>query len=695
VVVSNTPGPTAVVLTPVNATCGNANGSFTIGAVTGGTAPYTYSVNGGAFSSTTSYTGQAVGIYTVTVSDNNGCTTTGTVTINNIPGPTALQLTPTATTCGASNGTVTIGTVTGGTGPYVYSFNGAAFSGTTSYTGLAAGTYTVIVRDNNNCTFTQTIGVSNTGGPTAMVTSSTASACTPNTGTVTLGAVTGGTAPYTYSFNGGAFSGTTSYTSLAPGTYNVTVRDNNGCQFSTSVTVGSSPVPTALTLTSVNSTCGNSNGVVNIGATTGGTPAYTYSFNGGAFLGTTSYTGLAAGTYSVIVRDNNGCTFSNTVVVSNTPGPTALAVTNTSTTCGNANGSITIGATTGGTAAYTYSLNGGGFTATTNYTGQAAGTYTVIVRDNNGCTFQTTTTISNIPGPTAQVVTNTSSTCGNANGSITIGATTGGTAPYTYSLNGGAFTATTSYTGQAAGTYTVIVRDNNGCTFQTTTTISNIPGPTAVALSSTTATCGNANGSVSVGTVTGGTAAYTYSLNGGGFTATTNYTGLSAGSYTVTVSDANSCTTTATVTVGNTGNPVPSIASQTNVSCFGGTNGAVTISMSGGVSPFTYTINTGTFNGTGVFSGLSAGSYTISISDNVGCQASIPVTITQPTVLSSAIVTQSAVSCNAGSNGSVTVSGSGGTSPYTFSLNEGCEWLYGKPDCNHCSAHCPECYLSI
>ena len=671
IAVVNTPGPTAVVLTGVNATCGNSNGSFTIGAVTGGTAPYTYSVNGGAFTSTTSYTGQAVGIYTVTVRDNNGCTTTGTVTINNIPGPTAVVLTPVATTCGQSNGSVSIGAVTGGTAPYVYSFNGGAFSATTSYTGLAAGTYTVIVRDNNNCTFTQTIGVSNTGGPTAMVTSSTASACTPNTGTVTLGAVTGGIAPYTYSFNGSAFTSTTTYTGLAPGTYNVTVRDNNGCQFSTSVVVGSSPLPTALALTSVNSTCGNSNGVVNIGATTGGTPAYVYSFNGGSFSATTSYTGLAAGTYSVIVRDNNGCTFSNTVVVNNTAGPTALAVSNTPTTCGNANGTISIGATTGGTAPYTYSLNGGGFTATTSYTGQAAGTYTVVVRDNNGCTFQTTTTISNIPGPTAQVASNTSSTCGNANGTISIGATTGGTAPYTYSLNGGAFSSTTSYTGQPAGTYTVVVRDNNGCTFQTTTTISNIPGPTAVALTATGATCGQSNGSLSVGAVTGGTAPYLYSVNGGGFTSTTSYTGQASGTYTVTVQDANGCTTTGTVVISNTGNPVPTIASQTNVSCFGGSNGSVTISVTGGVSPFTYTINTGTFNGTGVFSGLSAGSYTISIVDNVGCQASQPIIITQPTVLTSSIASQTAVSCNGGSNGSVTVSGSGGTSPYTFSLNGG------------------------
>ena len=259
----------------------------------------------------------------------------------------------------------------------------------------------------------------------------------------------------TYSFNGGAFSGTTVYNSLAAGTYNVVVKDANGCTFPTTATVVNTPGPTAVVLTPTNASCGTANGSFTIGAVTGGTAAYTYSVNGGAFTATTSYPGQAAGTYTITVKDANGCQYTQNVVINNSSGPTALAVTPVNTNCGAANGSLTIGAVTGGVAAYTYSVNGSAFTATTSYPGLAAGTYTVVVKDANGCTFTVNPVIGNNPGPTAVVLTPTNSTCGAANGSFTIGAVTGGTSAYTYSINGGAFTATTNYPGQAAATYTV------------------------------------------------------------------------------------------------------------------------------------------------------------------------------------------------------------------------------------------------
>src|SRR6185503_15240506 len=159
--------------------------------------------------------------------------------------------------------------------------------------------------------------------------------------------------------------------------------------------------PTVLAFSHVNSNCGASNGTLTIGAVTGGVAAYTYLVNGGAFTGTTSYTGLAAGTYTVVVKDANGCTFTTTHVINNNAGPTAVVLTPVNATCGASNGSFTIGAVTGGTAAYTYSINGGAFTATTSYTGQAANTYTVTVKDANGCTFTATTVVGNTPGPTA------------------------------------------------------------------------------------------------------------------------------------------------------------------------------------------------------------------------------------------------------------------------------------------------------
>ena len=366
------------------------------------------------------------------------------LTVTNTSGPTAIATTVVNAACGASNGSITLGAVTGGLAPYTYSVDGSAFTATTSYPGLAAGTYAVEVRDANSCIFSTTASVSNTSGPTAIASTIVNATCGASNGSITLGAVTGGLAPYTYSVDGSAFTATTSYPGFAAGTYAVEVRDANSCVFSTSVTVTSTSGPTAIVTTVVNAACGASNGSITLGAVTGGLAPYTYSVDGSAFTATTSYPSLAAGTYAVEVRDANGCIFSTTASVSNTSGPTAIASTIVNATCGGSNGSITLGAVTGGLAPYTYSVDGSAFTATTSYTGFAAGTYAVEVRDANGCIFSTSVTVTSTSGPTAIVTTVVNAACGASNGSITLGAVTGGLAPYTYSVDGSAFTATTS-----------------------------------------------------------------------------------------------------------------------------------------------------------------------------------------------------------------------------------------------------------
>jgi large repetitive protein len=670
-VVANTPGPTALSVTTTNSTCGNSNGVITIGAVTGGTAAYTYSVAGSAFTSTTNYTGFAAGTYTVVVKDANGCTFTTSATVVNTPGPTALAVSTVNSSCGASNGVINIGAVTGGVPAYTYSVNGSAFTGTVSYSGFAAGTYPVIVKDANGCTFTVTATVNNASGPTALVVNSTATSCGASNGTVTIGAVTGGVAPYTYSFNGGAYSSTTNYTGQAAGTYNVSVKDNNGCTYSTTVTIANTPGPTALAVATVNSTCGSANGTLTIGTVTGGTAAYTYSINASAYTGTTNYTGLAAGTYTVTVKDVNGCTFTVNPVVTNTPGPTAQATSTTNSTCGLSNGTVTIGATTGGTSPYTFAFNGGAFGSAVNFTGLAAGTYTVTVKDANGCTFTVNPIVSNTPGPTAQATTTVNATCGNANGAVNIGSTTGGTPAYTYSFDGGGFTSTTSYTGLAAGTHTVTVKDANGCTFTVNPVVGSTPGPTAIVRNTTSSTCGGANGSITLGAVTGGTAPYTYSVNGSPFTSTTSYTGLAANTYPVVVQDANGCQFTTSAVITDLSGLTASITAQINVSCNGGTNGSVTVTASGSTTPYSYSFNGGAFVASGTFSGLAAGSYTLTAKDGNGCTLVVPVTITQPSVLTGVIAAQTNVSCFGGTTGAVSITAGGGVSPYTYSIDGG------------------------
>src|SRR5262249_42742388 len=162
--------------------------------------------------------------------------------------------------------------------------------------------------------------------------------------------------------------------------------------------------------------------------------------------------------------------------------------------CGATNGIITIGIVTGGTSPYTYSLDGGAYASTLVYNNLSAGSHTINVKDANGCTFSTNATINNTCGPTAVAVTTTDASCGATNGIITIGIVTGCTSPYTFSLDGGAYTSTLVYNNLNAGSHTIGVKDSNGCTFTTNATINNTGAPTAVAVTTTDASCGATNG---------------------------------------------------------------------------------------------------------------------------------------------------------------------------------------------------------
>ena len=294
---------------------------------------------------------------------------------------------------------------------------------------------------------------------------------------------------------------------------------------------------------------GGNNGSVTINFN-GGTGPYEVSFNGGGFVTQTSpkvYTGLAAGTYSWVVRGANGCSVSGSETISE---PTALLASDahTNVSCnGGTDGSVTV-TFSGGTAPYMVNFNGGGFEAQTSpkaYTGLAAGTYSWVVKDANGCEQSGSETISE---PTALLASDahTNVSCnGGTDGSVTV-TFSGGTAPYMVNFNGGGFMAQTSpkaYTGLAAGTYSWVVKDANGCEQSGSETISE---PTALLASDahTEVTClGFMDGSVTL-TFSGGTAPYMVNFNGGGFEAQTSpktYSGLGAGTYTWVVKDANGC----------------------------------------------------------------------------------------------------------------------------------------------------------
>jgi hypothetical protein len=669
VTVSNASGPTSIAATPTNASCGLSNGTITLGAVTGGTAPYTYSVDASAFTASTSYSGISAGSHSVQVRDANGCIFTTSFTIINISGPTAIATTTANTSCGLSNGTITLGIVTDGTAPYTYSIDASAFTTSTSYSEMAAGPHNIQVRDANGCIFSTSITIINTSGPTAIATSPANASCGLSNGIITLGTVTGGTAPYTYSVDASAFTSSTSYTGISAGSHSVQVRDANNCIFSTSVTIINISGPTAIAATPTNTSCGLSNGIITLGAVTGGTAPYNYSVDASSFTTSTSYSSMAAGSHSIRVRDANGCIFSTSVTISNASGPTAIAVTSANASCGLSNGTITLGAVTGGTVPYTYSVDASAYTASTSYSGMAAGSHSVRVRDANGCIFSTTVTISNASGPTAIVATPSSASCGLSNGTITLGAVTGGTSPYTYSIDASAYTASTSYSGMAAGSHSVQVRDANGCIFSSNVTISNASGPTAIAATHTNASCGLSNGTITLGAVTGGTSPYTYSVDASAYTTSTSYPGMAAGTHSIQVRDANSCIFSTSVTIINISGPTSIAAIPANASC-GLSNGTIILgAVTGGTSPYNYSVDASAFTTSTFYPGKAAGPHSVQVRDANGCIFSTSVTISNAGGPTAIATTLANASCGL-SNGTITLGAvTGGTSPYTYSVD--------------------------
>jgi gliding motility-associated-like protein len=400
-----------------NTSCTANTGSATVSA-TGGTGSYTYSWNTTPVQTTATANNLGVGTYTATVTDANGCQDTAMVTINTINGPVITNSSQTNVTCyGLSNGSASI-TVSGGTAPYTYSWSPSGGNASLA-SGLSAGNYTVTVTDNVGCSATLTFNITQPNELIASIASITPADCGVSNGAATI-TVSGGTAPYAYSWSPSGGSGP-SASGLAAGSYVVTVTDQNGCQDTANVLITTIGGPTINVITQNNVSCnGGNDGSITVNAS-GGTPPYTYSWSptGG---NTATASGLTAGNYTVTVTDNTGCISTQTFTITQ-PQPILPNANTTAATCGSSNGTITINAT-GGTGPYTYLLTPGNFTSSS-INNLQGGTYTVTITDANNCTYTgsitvpvtgslnvdispSTTTI--IQGDSIQLVVNTPST---------------------------------------------------------------------------------------------------------------------------------------------------------------------------------------------------------------------------------------------------------------------------------------------
>lgn len=541
---------------------------------------------------------------------------------------------------GLSNGSATA-SASGGTAPYSYSWSTSPVQTSATASNLAAGTYTVTVRDANNATATANVTINQPARLNLTVTPGTI-ALYGGTTSVSLTA-NGGTAPYSYS---GPVS------NVAAGTYTYTVTDARGCQDTKSVTI-TQPGPTPVVATVGTWKDVNCNGGSDGSATVdirGGVAPFTYSWNTTPVQTTTSATNLPSGTYTFTVRDAQNTTSSVTVSIGQ-PGKLNLTVTPGSIPFAGGTTNVSVSAN-GGTSPYTFA----GQTANV-----SAGTYTYTVTDAHGCADTKTITLTD-PSPATPLLASISSatqiSCfGTNNGSATVAAT-GGVAPYTYSWNTTPVQTAATAAGLAPGNYIVTVRDAAGTTTTANTTLT---APSAI------------NFTVSAGTIStyGGTTSVTLSATGGtpGYSYSGPTTNVSAGTYTYTVIDAKGCTDSKTITITQPA-PPPSalrlaVNTWTDVSCFSGTNGSASVTVTGGTAPYTYSWNTTPVQTTATAINLRAGTYVATVTDVNGETQTANVTIVQPATLNIA-VSPGTINVNGGTT-TVSLSASGGTGPYAYS----------------------------
>lgn len=693
--------------------------------ITDGVAPYTYQMvlNGNptglptTTGSTFTASVAAVGTYTFVITDSNAaiCTvTTNPVDVTTPVSPSAIVAQTIVSCIGGNDGTITI-TAANGITPYTYSLSGTGSnnSGDTSgiYTGLPAGTYTFVVTDAKNCTFTDTVTITEPTLVTAthVVTPfSCVLGSAPQDAIVTL-IPGGGTPGYTYSFDGGAtWQTSASFTVNTAQAISYMVSDANGCKS----VVGTANVllytpPTDMNITASPIYCNTPGTVatVTVNSVTGGVSPYTYEITAPAAAVTApsapsaapfSFAGLSPDTYIIKVTDANGCSTTKAIEVKEADkiAVTAQLVNNVycnSASTGAANFTISNYITAGN---YTFGLTPAAAVPVQtgdviSYTGLPADTYTFTVTDGvSGCIATIANFVVSEPLALSSTSVATNINCHNDNATITVTAT-GGTGPYKYAVarDIDPVPATTTYvlskqlvvdTNNGADmNWIVYVLDANGCPTNNTQSIVLDGNPTITSALETTV-CPNLTGTYDITVVASGfSAVLQYSVDGVSYQTGNIITVNAPGTYNVTVKDANGCLSAATaVTILEPLILTPTVTTSPSCNDF---DGVIAVATTGGSGNYSYNIDGGVFGAIiPPFGGLAVGPHTIGVHDTTNstvCDVFVPVVLKAATPVTGFALTPTHVTCNGGTDGTITATmetpspGVNDNPVYTYVLN--------------------------
>lgn len=647
------PGSIAATVSSKSITCfGFANGSATA-TPSGGSPGYTYtwSPSGGNAAVANNL---APGTYTVRVKDAAGCFTTVTTVITQAPtGITGTVNKNNATCAGATNGSASV-TVSSGISPYTYTWVPSGGNATVAGN-LAAGNYSVLLTDANSCTVALPFQITQPPAITAGIASHSVGCFGAATGAATVTAA-GGTGGYTY-FWSPSLQTTSVTNGLSAGTHTVFITDANNCSATAITGIAQPSSSLAAVVSSTPTFCGAANGFAEASGS-GGTPGYSYAWSPG---GNTSsvLTGLLPGVYTATITDINNCSVVQTATVNATPVVTSTLDVSNVTCNGFANGSATMSAS-GGVAPYTVTWLPANLNSYV-INGLPPGSYSVTVSDTKNCGTVNTFTVTE---PTALILglSSTSVSCfGQSSGSATVTAS-GGSPAYTYTWMPTGY-GLPVHTNLGAGTYSVQVKDSKNCSVTGTVAVTQPAAPLAVLINKNNISCYGMNDGSLNAQASGGTPGYLYVWSTGANLSTIN--ALAPGPYQLQVIDLNGCQVNAAATLTQTAMPLIAAATLTHVTCYNGTNGAALLTASGGDAGYTYSW-TPQVSASSAASGLTAGNYTVTVSDSRNCTVSVAFVLNQSPAFS---VTANPLKLCGGSNGTLSAQTNGGNPPFIYHWN--------------------------
>jgi hypothetical protein len=647
-----------IITNAINETClGLEDGAVEIIDVPNGTEPLNFVWSNGA--TTSSINSLVGGLYEIIVTDSLGCVGTESVTVES-GGELNLDITKMDVQCGNDmTGSATVNTI-GGTPDYTYLWNDVNSQTTQTAVNLGPGNYEVIVSDAIGCTSSTNTEILASNFIEMTAESGDVTCFGDSDGSVTVTVLNGNISDYTINWDTPQNQNSDIVENLPAGIYHVTLTDNLGCEGIDSVEVFE-PQELNLTLTSNGPTCfGDSNGSANALAT-GGNGGYTYFWI--TTQTTPTITGLSNGVYFVTVTDQKGCATMEAIQLLS-PDEIEIDFTIVNESCdGTGNGGITA-TVSGGVGGYTYDWEDVNLPDIDVVSNLTSGDYTLQVTDSNGCTNEATASVSSDANITLEVYGNDISCNGKSDGIAWV-EVSGGSGNYTYNWNIAGGAQNDTIINLSAGTYSVIVSDPSGCSVSGSVTIGE-PDALAVIVNSSSVLCEDDMDGTAIATASGGNAPYTYSWSNGGTSET--LTNIGIGTYFLTVTDANNCQVTSSAIIEFTSDLSANSSSQ-NASCFGGTDGVASVQGIAGQLPYTYNWSTGETGG--IVTGLSVGTYTVTILDNAGCSYIESVAVGHPSEIFCSASVTSLITTYGGNDGEATASAIGGTGDFTFEWETG------------------------